>query len=214
MRRLPEGVVPASVCRNPRGTGSSEVLLFDDRYESSTIERACSPSKSTGGCGVHASALLQYSSIHRSRLVPVPWVLGILLIPVYWKYDGQCHGSQFETARPTVAVAWPSLLDLTVGKAREGEGVLMVMHGRSRMTIEPRIPTMPGWSTSGFHRPGRHSSGQARSAVRCLASRVKGELRPAIYRLWGGLRHLVRTFLRRTCFVFRCGHFQRQRWVY
>ena len=24
------------------------------------------------------------------------------------------------------------------------------------MTIDPRIPTMPGRSTSGFHRPGRH----------------------------------------------------------
>ena len=27
--------------------------------------------------------------------------------------------------------------------------------GRSRMTIEPRIPTMQGRSTSGFHQPGR-----------------------------------------------------------
>ena len=30
------------------------------------------------------------------------------------------------------------------------------VHGRSRMTIDPRIPTMPGRSTSGFHQPGRH----------------------------------------------------------
>ena len=28
------------------------------------------------------------------------------------------------------------------------------MHGRSRMTIDPYIPTMPGRSTSGFHQPG------------------------------------------------------------
>ena len=28
-------------------------------------------------------------------------------------------------------------------------------NGRSRMTTDPRIPTMPGRSTSGFHRPGR-----------------------------------------------------------
>ena len=26
------------------------------------------------------------------------------------------------------------------------------MHGRSRIAIDPRIPTMPGRSTSGFHR--------------------------------------------------------------
>ena len=38
----------------------------------------------------------------------------------------------------------------------EGGGVLIIMHGRSRMTIDPRIPTMPGRSTSGFRRPGRH----------------------------------------------------------
>ena len=29
------------------------------------------------------------------------------------------------------------------------------MHGRSRMTEEPRIPTMPGRKTPGFHRPRR-----------------------------------------------------------
>ena len=31
-------------------------------------------------------------------------------------------------------------------------------------------------STTGFHRPGRHCSHQARSAVSCLTSRMKGEL--------------------------------------
>ena len=35
-------------------------------------------------------------------------------------------------------------------------GVLIVMYGRSRKTTHPRIPTMPGRSTLGFHRPGRH----------------------------------------------------------
>ena len=34
-------------------------------------------------------------------------------------------------------------------------GVLIIMHGRSRMTIGPRITTTPRPSTSGFHRPGR-----------------------------------------------------------
>ena len=37
---------------------------------------------------------------------------------------------------------------------REG-GALDIMHGRSRMTVDPRIPTVLGRSsTSGFHRPG------------------------------------------------------------
>ena len=61
------------------------------------------------------------------------------------------------------------------------------MHGRSRMTVDPRIPTMPlGRSMSGFHRPGRRRLHQARSAVRCSASRMKGELHPAKNRLRGG----------------------------
>ena len=42
-----------------------------------------------------------------------------------------------------------------------GGGVLIVMLGRSRMTIDPRISTMPGRSTSGFHLPGRHRWHQA-----------------------------------------------------
>ena len=58
------------------------------------------------------------------------------------------------------------------------EGVLIIMHGRSRMTIHPRIPTLPVRSTSGFHRPGRQRLHRARSAVRCSASRMKGELHP------------------------------------
>ena len=39
-----------------------------------------------------------------------------------------------------------------VGSARGG-GALDIIHGRSRMPIDPRIPTMPGRNTSGFHRP-------------------------------------------------------------
>ena len=49
-----------------------------------------------------------------------------------------------------------------------GGGCTSVMHGRSRMTVDPRIRTMPGRSTSGFHRPDRHCLHRARSAVRCL----------------------------------------------
>ena len=60
-----------------------------------------------------------------------------------------------------------------------GGGYTQFVHGRSRMTIDPRIPTIPGRSTSGFHQPGRHCLHQARSAVRCSASRMKGELHPS-----------------------------------
>ena len=44
------------------------------------------------------------------------------------------------------------------GRRRLGGEVFSVMHGRSLMTItiDPRIPSMPGRITSGFHRPGWH----------------------------------------------------------
>ena len=45
-------------------------------------------------------------------------------------------------------------------------GCTHVMQGRSRMTIDPGMATIPGRSTSSFHRPGRHCLHQARSAAR------------------------------------------------
>ena len=60
-----------------------------------------------------------------------------------------------------------------------GRGVTQFVHGRSRMAIDPRIPTMPGRSTSGFHQLGTLCLHQARSAVRCSASRMKGGLHPS-----------------------------------
>ena len=38
------------------------------------------------------------------------------------------------------------------------------------------IPPIPGQNTPGFHPRGRHCLHQARSAVRCLAGRMKGEV--------------------------------------
>ena len=55
-----------------------------------------------------------------------------------------------------------------------GGGCTHVIHGRSRTTVDPRITTMPGRIASGFHGPGRHCLHQARSAVRCWASRMEG----------------------------------------
>ena len=66
--------------------------------------------------------------------------------------------------------------------------VLDLMHGRSRVTIDPRAPTMPGRSTSGFHQPGERCVYQARSAVRCSVSGVKGELHPTNNRWMADLR--------------------------
>ena len=74
------------------------------------------------------------------------------------------------------------------GEGWKGGGMYSIfVHGRSCMTINPCIPTMPGRSTSGFHRPGRYCSHQARSAVRSSPSCMKGELHPTKNRLSGGL---------------------------
>ena len=40
-----------------------------------------------------------------------------------------------------------------------GGGCTPFVHGRSRMTTDPRIPTMPGRSMSVFHEPGSTGGG-------------------------------------------------------
>ena len=47
------------------------------------------------------------------------------------------------------------------------------MRGRSRMTINPPIATIPGWSTSGFHGPGRRVFTPIAKRRDVLASRMK-----------------------------------------
>ena len=68
----------------------------------------------------------------------------------------------------------------------KGGGVTHAMHGRDGLATEPRNPTLPGRSTSGFHRLGRQCFHQARSSVRRSVTRMKGELRPSKNRLCGG----------------------------
>ena len=62
----------------------------------------------------------------------------------------------------------------------------MSLLGRSGLTIDPRIPTMPGRSTSGFHGPGRHvffNFNSPTRAVRSSVNRMKGELHSTQKRL-------------------------------
>ena len=102
---------------------------------------------------------------------------------------------------------------------RRGGRCTQFVHGRgSRVSIDPRIPTMPGRSTSGFHQPGRHCLHHARRSVRCSASRMKGELHPSKNHSYDGLRHLVPTFFlmddsANEIFCFLVWPLQRQQWV-
>ena len=43
-----------------------------------------------------------------------------------------------------------------IRQAPGGAGVLIIIYARSRIIIDIRTPTVPGRSTSGFHRLGRH----------------------------------------------------------
>ena len=59
-------------------------------------------------------------------------------------------------ARPGLDVGLPGNASLRAEEAAQtcerGGGCAHLMHGRSRMAIDPRIPTLPGrGSTSGFH---------------------------------------------------------------
>ena len=93
----------------------------------------------------------------------------------HWRTDSAQSWRIFNAVRRLVEV-------LGGGGARMWRGggggrCTRLMHNRSVGTVDPRILTVPGRSTSGFHQPGRHRVHQARSAVRCSASRVEGDLR-------------------------------------
>ena len=76
-----------------------------------------------------------------------------------------------------------------------GGGVFtQFVHGRSQITVNPPIPTVPGRSTPGVHQPGRHCLHQAQSSVRCSLSRIKSGLHPSTNCSQDGLRDLVPTF--------------------
>ena len=91
-----------------------------------------------------------------------------------------CEGACLDTICVEVEVPSPRLSAHIFAPERGGwGGYSILMHGRSRMTIDPRSRNMPGRRTTGVHQPGRHCLHQARSAVRCSASRMKGELHPS-----------------------------------
>ena len=78
------------------------------------------------------------------------------------------------------------------------------------MTIDRSIPIVPGRSSPGFHRPGRHCLHQARSALICWGKRMEGELHPTceadfLAHRWQRRMHLS---------SFRSGHFRRWRRAY
>ena len=66
----------------------------------------------------------------------------------------------------------PIFTGITGGRGRGARGggraVKSCMAVHSRMTIDPRIPTMPGRSTSGFHRP--------RADITCTKREMKHEV--------------------------------------
>ena len=75
--------------------------------------------------------------------------------------------------RPCRRPSQPRKAGTERGVARGRGGCALFVNGHNRMTIDPRIPAMPGRNTSGSHQPGRHCLHQARSAVRCSARCMK-----------------------------------------
>ena len=61
----------------------------------------------------------------------------------------------------------PPLTSAAARNRRVGGGYTHAMNGRSRMTIDPRIPTMPVRISSGFQAPG-HARGEGDSDMNHL----------------------------------------------
>ena len=128
----------------------------------------------------------------RADLSKPPQIIAVLVPNVshVGQYGGEFVYSKSLTDSVCVLVRWPETVEwhacitneqwFGARGARGGGGECsQFVHGRSRMTIDPRIPTMSGRSTSGCHEPGRRCLHQARIAVRCSASRMTGELPPS-----------------------------------
>ena len=62
------------------------------------------------------------------------------------------------------------------------------MHSRSLKIVDPRISTISGWSTPGFHRPGRYRvrTEHTKRGGGVSVSRAKGGLHPTKNHLRGG----------------------------
>ena len=68
-------------------------------------------------------------------------------------------GAAGRKKRPRAERGW-GRVGMSIARARwrtgGGGGCTQFVHGRSRMTMDPRTPTTSGRSTSGFRRPDRH----------------------------------------------------------
>ena len=93
-----------------------------------------------------------------------------------WLTDCEAEGGEgtfsFVACRSLLTIDHASLSRRSTVPTRDTSNIwggaysCLAMHGRSRMTIDPRIPTMPGQSTSGYY-----CLHQARTAVRCSGGR-------------------------------------------
>ena len=68
------------------------------------------------------------------------------------------HASSLDMSTPNVQTRFLFSSDAASALHQQlcGGGCTNVMHGRSSITIDPRIPTTPGRRTSGFLQPDRH----------------------------------------------------------
>ena len=66
-----------------------------------------------------------------------------------------------------------------LGDGASGGGGIHVTQGRSRMIMDPRTPYNAGTEHAGFSTTRQTLLAQAIRAVRCLSSRIKGELHPS-----------------------------------
>ena len=127
--------------------------------------------------GANTAKMVALRMFH--RYVPIDVSLGVYATPVVDKIgllveirsrgDTSLHAVRCEISvislcqNKSTSRRLHRYINITVcGGSRVGMGGgTQCVHGRSRMTIDPRVPTMPGRSTSCFHQPGRHCLHQA-----------------------------------------------------
>ena len=83
----------------------------------------------------------------------IPAALAVTAVPSSVSTAYECRGAAFGIEGRGGAT------EGELSGARGGGSVLTIMHGRRRVIIDPRIPQIPGRSTSGFYLPQTDISG-------------------------------------------------------
>ena len=142
------------------GTPAPEVLKFASFttacFSHLSCVQAATPTYYDGAYHAYVRARLK-CHIHYLARSSFDQILDLAAVVffIFYKYFPITYQEYMASRAASITQRPRRLLWFSSEGVLDRRDVLDLMHGRSRMTIDPRIPTRPGRSMSGFHQPGR-----------------------------------------------------------